>query len=70
MTLVTQLLDKMFSFSSLSDIVPSHMTDNKLPLNLDKMNIIKFIMNNSPQYPLNIGYNENICRRICKYKIS
>jgi hypothetical protein len=30
---------------------------NKLALNLDKTNIIKFITNNSPQYALSIGYN-------------
>jgi hypothetical protein len=31
---------------------------NKLSLNLDKTNVIKFIMKNSPQYPLNIGYDD------------
>jgi hypothetical protein len=31
---------------------------NKLSLNLDKTNVIKFIMKNSPQYPVNIGYND------------
>jgi hypothetical protein len=30
---------------------------NRLALNLDKTNIIKFTANNSPQYTLNIGYN-------------
>jgi hypothetical protein len=29
-----------------------------LPLNLDKTNVIKFITKYSPQYPLNIGYND------------
>jgi hypothetical protein len=29
-----------------------------LALNLAKMNIIKFIMNNSPQYPLSSDYIE------------
>jgi hypothetical protein len=33
-------------------------TANKLALNLDKTNIIKFITNNSPQYALSIGYDE------------
>jgi hypothetical protein len=33
-------------------------TSNKLVLNLDKTNIIKFTTNKSPQYDLNIGYNE------------
>jgi hypothetical protein len=32
-------------------------TANKLALNLDKTNIIKFITNNSPQYALSIGEN-------------
>jgi hypothetical protein len=31
---------------------------NKVALNPDKTNIIKFIPNNSPQYPLNIGFND------------
>jgi hypothetical protein len=31
---------------------------NKLSLNLDKTNVIKFITKNSPQYLLNIGYND------------
>jgi hypothetical protein len=31
---------------------------NKLALNLDKTNIIKFLTHNSPQCPLNIGYND------------
>ena len=30
---------------------------NKLSLNLEKTNVIKFITKNSPQYPLNIGDN-------------
>jgi hypothetical protein len=32
---------------------------NKLALNIDKTNIIKFITNNLVQHPLNIGYNGN-----------
>jgi hypothetical protein len=36
---------------------------NKLSLNLDKTNIIKFITKNSPQYPLNIGYDKYIYTR-------
>jgi hypothetical protein len=31
---------------------------NRLSLNLDKTNVIKCITKNSPQYPLNIGYND------------
>jgi hypothetical protein len=31
---------------------------NKLALNLDKTNIITFITNNTPQYPLSIRYND------------
>jgi hypothetical protein len=31
---------------------------NKLSLNLDKTNVIKFITKNSPQYQLNIGCND------------
>jgi hypothetical protein len=46
----------------MSNAVLSHMskwfTPNKLVLNLDKTNIIKFIINISPQYDLKIGYNE------------
>jgi hypothetical protein len=33
-------------------------TPNKLVLNLDKISIIKFIINKSPQYDLKIGYDE------------
>jgi hypothetical protein len=33
-------------------------TANKLALNLDKTNIIQLITNNSQQYALSIGYNE------------
>jgi hypothetical protein len=49
------------NFCSTSNKVLSHMskwfTANKLALNLDKKNIIKFITNNSPQCALSIGYN-------------
>jgi hypothetical protein len=34
-------------------------TANKLVLNLDKTNLITFLINNSPQFPLSIGYNDN-----------
>jgi hypothetical protein len=33
------------------------LTANKLALNLDKTNIIKFTTNSSPQYASSIGYN-------------
>jgi hypothetical protein len=33
-------------------------TSNKLVLNLDETNIIRFITNKSPQYLLKIGYDE------------
>jgi hypothetical protein len=33
---------------------------NRLALNLDKTNVMKFTTYNSPQYVLNIGYNGNI----------
>jgi hypothetical protein len=36
------------------------VTDSKLALNLDEMDIIKFITNNSAQYPLSNGYDKNI----------
>jgi hypothetical protein len=49
-------------FCILSNRVFSHMNKwfaaKKLALNLDKTNIIKFITSNSPQYPLNIGFND------------
>jgi hypothetical protein len=31
---------------------------NKLTLNVDKTNIIKFITYNSPQFPISIGYED------------
>ena len=48
-------------FYSVANVVLSHMSKwfiaNKLVLNLDKTTVIKFLTNNLPQYPLNIGYN-------------
>jgi hypothetical protein len=48
-------------FCRISNIVLCHMSKwfaaNRLALNLDKTNIIKFAVNNSPQHALNIGYN-------------
>jgi hypothetical protein len=53
---------KNFDFYLVSNIPLSYMskwfTANKLALNLDKIYIIQFIMNNSPQYALNIGSNK------------
>jgi hypothetical protein len=50
-------------FFTMSNTVLSHMskwfTFNKVVLNLDNTNIIKFITNKSPQYDLNIAYNGN-----------
>jgi hypothetical protein len=34
------------------------MLSNKLSLNLEKANVMNFITKNSPQYPLNVGYND------------
>jgi hypothetical protein len=31
---------------------------DEVSLNLDKTYLIKFVIKNSPQYPLNIGYND------------
>jgi hypothetical protein len=49
-------------FSAMSNTVLSHVCKwsiyNKLDLNLDKTNITKFLKNKSPQYDLNIGYDE------------
>jgi hypothetical protein len=42
----------------LSCISKCYNYGNKLALNLDRANIIKFIKINSAQYPLNIGYND------------
>jgi hypothetical protein len=56
----------------LSNKAFSHMSKwfaaNKLALNVDKTNITKFITNNSPKYPLNIGYDKYIS--VSKHKIS
>jgi hypothetical protein len=50
-------------FCTLSNKVISQMSKwfavNKLPLKLDKTNVIKFIAKYSLQYPLNTGYNDN-----------
>jgi hypothetical protein len=57
----------------MSNVVLSRMSRqffaNKLALNLDKTSIIKFIMKNSPQHILSVGYKEKICKRVSKYKI-
>jgi hypothetical protein len=54
--------NKIFMIYLQHQTVLSHMsicfTSNKLVLNLDKTNIIKFITNKSPQYDLKIGYDE------------
>jgi hypothetical protein len=42
---------------------------NKLAVNFDKTNIIKFITKNSPQHTLSIGYQEKIYRRDSKYRV-
>jgi hypothetical protein len=42
---------------TISNTVLSHMS-NMLVLNLDKTNIIKFIINKSPKYDLMISYDE------------
>jgi hypothetical protein len=35
-------------------------TVNKLALNVDKTNIIKFVTNNLPQYAFSIAYDESV----------
>jgi hypothetical protein len=51
---------KFDDFHTMSDIVLSQMSKcfsaDKLALTLDKINIIKFIIKNSPQHALSIGY--------------
>jgi hypothetical protein len=44
-------------------------TANKLALNLDKTNIIKFITNNSPKYALSTGYNGKYIQESVNTKI-
>jgi hypothetical protein len=41
---------------------------NKLALNLDKTNIIKFTTINEPQCPLSIGYNDKYIEEIAQTK--
>jgi hypothetical protein len=52
---------KFDDFCAISNIVLSHMNKwfnaNRLVLNIDETNIVKFTTNNSLQYVLNIGYN-------------
>jgi hypothetical protein len=43
-------------------------TANKLVLNLDRTNIMKFIMNNSPHCELHIGYKEKYIEEMVKTK--
>jgi hypothetical protein len=42
---------------------------SKLSLNLDKTKVIKFITKNSPQYPLNIGYNDKYIEEAVNRKL-
>jgi hypothetical protein len=59
-------------FCTMSNTVLSHtnkwFTSNKLVLNLDKTNTIKFITNKSPQYKLSIGYNEKYTEELINTK--
>lgn len=62
MTQMSKISSKRFDdFCTTSNIFLSYMnkwfTANKLALNLDKINIITFITNNSPWYDLNTGYD-------------
>jgi hypothetical protein len=63
----------LVEFCMLSNRDLSHMskwfTANKLVLNLDKTNIIKFITNKSPQYQLSIGYNDKCIEESVKTKL-
>jgi hypothetical protein len=51
-----------YYFPTIPNTILSHMnkwfTSNKLVLNLDETNVIKFITNKSPQYYLKICYDE------------
>jgi hypothetical protein len=55
-------------FCTISNTVLSHMikwfTANKMALNMDKTNIIRFKTNNTPQYDLCIGYNEKYIKEL------
>jgi hypothetical protein len=44
------------------------LSANKLSLNLDKTNAIKYITKNSPQYPLNIGHNDKYIKEAVNTK--
>jgi hypothetical protein len=43
-------------------------TANKLALNLDRINIIKFIINTA-QYTSSTGYDEEVHRRVSNYSM-
>jgi len=61
-------------FCSVSNLVVSHMIKwfaaNKLVVNLDKTNIIKFITKNSSHFTLCIGCKRKVYRRDSIFKIS
>jgi hypothetical protein len=48
----------MISAYSQSSLSNKWFSANWLSLNVDKTNVMKFITKYSPQYPLNIGYND------------
>jgi hypothetical protein len=63
------IISKKFDdFHARSNLVLSQMSKwfpaNKLTLNLDKTNIIKFIINNSPQCTLSTGYKKRVKRAV------
>jgi hypothetical protein len=43
-------------------------TTNELALNLDRTNVIQFITNNSPQYTLNIVYDDKLTEQFVNIK--
>jgi hypothetical protein len=65
---------KFDDFCATANNVFSHMniwfSANKLTLNLDKTNVMKFTTNNSSQYTLNIGYNGKYIEEIYRTQSS
>jgi hypothetical protein len=60
-------------FSAVPNTFLSHIskwfTSNKLVLNLDKTNTIKFVPNKSPQHDLNISYDEKYTEESINSKV-
>jgi hypothetical protein len=66
-TIVKNLDDFCVLLNRVVYLMSNWFAASKLTLNLDKINIIKFITYNSPQFPISIGYEDKYIEDpVCK----